>query len=86
MTPLNASVKGTTISSILATNGYSDKLFSGLSNSIIPLVPIQIATGPLETRQIAEILPLGHTVSDTRRAEIDAPSELASSRRVRQVF
>jgi glycine/D-amino acid oxidase-like deaminating enzyme len=52
---------------ILATNGYSDKLFPGLAKSILPLVPIQIATGPLEPRQIAEILPHGHTISDTRR-------------------
>lgn len=52
---------------ILATNGYSDKLFPGLASSILPIFPIQIATAPLELDRIEQILPDGHTISDTRR-------------------
>ncbi len=52
---------------VLATNGYTDGLLKGLSGSVIPLVPIQIATDPLAEDQISTILPEGHTISDTRR-------------------
>ena len=52
---------------ILATNGYTDGLLSGLKRSLLPLTPIQIATDPLPEDQIGPILPRGHTISDTRR-------------------
>lgn len=52
---------------ILATNAYSDDLLPELKKSVLPLAPIQIATDPLTPEQIAEILPRGHTISDTRR-------------------
>lgn len=52
---------------ILATNAYSDNIFPGLAKSVLPLVPVQIASGPLKPEQIAKILPRGHTISDTRR-------------------
>ena len=52
---------------ILATNGYTDGLFPGLKQSILPLMPIQIATDPLPDAEIAAILPQGQTISDTRR-------------------
>jgi sarcosine oxidase len=52
---------------VFATNGYTDELCSGLAESIIPLVSIQIATDPLSPQQIDSILPEGHTISDTRR-------------------
>lgn len=52
---------------VLATNGYTDDLLPGLKRSILPLTPVQIATGPLEAAEIGPILPAGHTVSDTRR-------------------
>lgn len=52
---------------ILATNAYSDDLFPRLAKSILPIAPIQIATDPLKLEQIREILPQGHTISDTRR-------------------
>jgi glycine/D-amino acid oxidase-like deaminating enzyme len=52
---------------VFATNGYTDGLCSGLAESIIPLVSIQIATDPLSPQQIESILPEGHTISDTRR-------------------
>lgn len=50
-----------------ATNGYSDRLFPGLSDSIAVFSPIQIATDPLEEAVLAPVLPGGHTLSDTRR-------------------
>ena len=52
---------------VLATNGYTDGLCKGLSRTIIPLVPAQIASDPLPAQQIDSILPQGHTISDTRR-------------------
>lgn len=52
---------------LLATNGYTDKLFSGLKQSLLPLTPVQIATHPLDEDEIASILPGGQTISDTRR-------------------
>lgn len=52
---------------VFATNGYTDGLCSGLAQSIMPLVGIQIASDPLSPQQIDSILPQGHTISDTRR-------------------
>jgi sarcosine oxidase len=52
---------------VLATNGYTDKLCEGLAETVIPIVPVQIATDPLPAEQIESILPQGHTISDTRR-------------------
>jgi glycine/D-amino acid oxidase-like deaminating enzyme len=60
---------------ILATNGYTDGLLSGLRNSLFPLIPCQIATPPLGDIQIGEILPQGHTISDTRRVIMYARRE-----------
>lgn len=52
---------------VLATNGYTDGLYSNLGKSVVPLVPIQIATEPLAENVIKDILPGGETISDTRR-------------------
>ncbi len=52
---------------IVATNGYSDGLVKDLSQSIFPISPIQIATDPLSDDVIGDILPQGHTISDSRR-------------------
>ena len=60
---------------ILATNGYTDSLYNGLSRSVLPLVSVQIATDPLEDKQISEILPDSHTISDTRRSIMYARRE-----------
>lgn len=60
---------------VLATNGYTDSLYNGLAKSILPLVSVQIATEPLEDKHIAEILPEGHTISDTRRSIMYARRE-----------
>ena len=60
---------------VVATNGYSDQLVDGLNRSIIPLSPIQIATEPLPTSVIDDILPDGHTISDSRRVIMYARRE-----------
>ncbi len=60
---------------ILATNGYTDGLLKGLANSILPLMPIQIATDSLSEAQISTLLPGGHTISDTRRVIMYARRE-----------
>ncbi|MBX2879409.1 MAG: FAD-binding oxidoreductase [Granulosicoccus sp.] len=52
---------------ILATNGYTDQLCSGLQKSIVPVVSIQAATEPLSDEQVNTILPGRHTFADTRR-------------------
>ncbi|MBM7066115.1 FAD-binding oxidoreductase [Actibacterium sp. 188UL27-1] len=60
---------------ILATNGYTDGLWPGLQSSLLPLVPIQIASDPLPEDRIPAILPEGHTISDTRRVIMYARRE-----------
>jgi len=60
---------------VVATNAYSDSLLPGLSESIIPLTPIQIATDPLPPELADEILPQGHTISDSRRIIMYARKE-----------
>lgn len=67
--------KVTADSVILATNGYTDSLLPNLSKSVLPLVSIQIATDPLNEKQISSILPKGHTISDTRRSIMYARRE-----------
>lgn len=52
---------------LLATNGYTDSLFTDLKSSILPLTPVQIATEPLDEEEIGPVLPGGQTISDTRR-------------------
>ncbi|NWD06854.1 NAD(P)/FAD-dependent oxidoreductase [Pseudomonas gingeri] len=52
---------------ILATNGYTDGLWPGLEQTIIPVHSFQIATVPLEASVAASILPEGHHAADTRR-------------------
>lgn len=60
---------------VVATNGYTDDLVGGLRRSIIPINPIQIATEPLPEKIISEILPEGHTISDSRRVIMYARRE-----------
>lgn len=52
---------------ILCVNGYADKLWRGLAQSILPLTPINVATVPLNEGIAATILPAGAHFSDTRR-------------------
>lgn len=60
---------------VVATNGYSDDLVPELARSVIPITPIQIATDPLPDEIIGEILPNGHTISDSRRVIMYARRE-----------
>jgi glycine/D-amino acid oxidase-like deaminating enzyme len=60
---------------VVATNGYSGALLPDLAASVLPLTPIQIATGPLPEGLIDAILPEGHTISDSRRVIMYARRE-----------
>ncbi len=52
---------------VLCTNGYTDQLFKGLRETVVPVVSIQGATQPLSQGQLDSILPQRHTFADTRR-------------------
>lgn len=52
---------------LLCTNGYTDKLFPGLRETIVPVISVQSATPPLSQAQVEEILPQRQTFADTRR-------------------
>ena len=60
---------------IVATNGYSDALVPDLAGSVLPIVSAQIATEPLAPGLLDDILPGGHTISDTRRVIMYARRE-----------
>lgn len=52
---------------LICTNGYTDGLWPGLSESIVPLTSLQIASEPLPDDIGKTILSKGQTYSDTRR-------------------
>lgn len=52
---------------LLCTNGYTDGLWPGLAQSVIPAFSYQVATVPLSDNVRASILNGGEVVSDTRR-------------------
>jgi len=52
---------------VIATNGYTDGLWPGLAETMLPLNSFQIATAPLAERERAATLPGGACFSDTRR-------------------
>jgi glycine/D-amino acid oxidase-like deaminating enzyme len=52
---------------LLATNAYTDALWPGLQQSVIPLFSYQVATKPLGDNLRQSILAGGMPVSDTRR-------------------
>lgn len=60
---------------LVATNGYTDSLIPKLSQSILPVTPIQMASNPLPQKVIGPILPEGHTISDSRRIVMYARRE-----------
>jgi len=64
---------------ILATNAYSGAypgaVRTRLAKTVLPLVPIQVATEPLDPAVIEDILPSGATISDTRRVIMYARRE-----------
>ncbi len=51
---------------IIATNGYTDDLWPGLRQQIVPVASLQAATKPLPKDILATLLPGGHHLSDTR--------------------
>lgn len=52
---------------VVATNGYTGRLWPGLKATVIPANSIQVATAPLDADQLARILPARSVVSDSRR-------------------
>jgi len=52
---------------VLATDAYTDDLWPGLRQSIIPLRGYQIVSEPLSDNLARSILPGGHPLTDTRR-------------------
>lgn len=64
------SVNGVELSSetvILATNAYTDDLWPGLKQSVVPATSVQIATEPLSPDLRDAVLPDGMPVSDSQR-------------------
>ncbi|MBK9605611.1 MAG: FAD-binding oxidoreductase [Betaproteobacteria bacterium] len=52
---------------LIGTNGYTDGLWPGLARTVVPIITLQVATGPLPDALGKDILPEGHAASDTRR-------------------
>lgn len=52
---------------LLATNGYTDGLWPGLRQTVVPVISYQAATAPLPDALGRDILPAGHAASDGRR-------------------
>ncbi len=53
---------------ILSTNAYTDDLWPGLRQTMLPMYSISLATAPLSPEQQATVLPGRKTISDTRLA------------------
>ncbi len=52
---------------VLATNGYTDGLWPGLRQTVVPVYSFQTASQPLSHNARAAIFPNDHVASDTRR-------------------
>jgi len=52
---------------LLATNGYTDGVWPGLAQTVVPVMSFQAATVPLSDALGKTILPEGHAASDARR-------------------
>jgi len=52
---------------VIATNGYTDRLWPRLAATLLPVHSFQIATAPLDAAQRASILPERSCFSDSRR-------------------
>lgn len=63
----NGSAKITANKVVIATNGYTDDLLSGLRQTVLPLISVQAVTEPLTDAQLANVLPKRTTFADTRR-------------------
>lgn len=57
----------TTDKVVLATNGYTDDLWPGLRQTVVPVYSFQAASQVLSSNARAAIFPKGHVASDTRR-------------------
>ncbi|MEN8950832.1 NAD(P)/FAD-dependent oxidoreductase [Planktotalea arctica] len=62
----NGSIAADTV--ILTTNAYTDDLWPGLRQTMLPMYSISIATASLTPEQRATVLPGRKTISDTRLA------------------
>ena len=51
---------------VLATNGYTENNFSWFANRIFPIGSFQIATEPLPSDTISQLIPNNRVISDTR--------------------
>lgn len=52
---------------IICTNAYTGDLAPPLSQSVVPVTSVQVATQPLLENVAKSILPMGHSPTDTRR-------------------
>jgi glycine/D-amino acid oxidase-like deaminating enzyme len=52
---------------LIATNGYTDRLWPGLARTVVPMMSYQAATVPIPDTLGKSILAEGHAASDTRR-------------------
>ncbi len=55
---------------IIATNGYTDQLWQGLAQAVVPVASSLSATAPLPQHVAEAILPGRHSVSETRRIQV----------------
>ena len=55
---------------LLATNGYTDLLWPGLAQAVVPVASALSSTAPLSPEVAAAILPGRHSVSETRRIQV----------------
>ncbi len=55
---------------LLCTNGYTDKLWPGLRDAVVPVTSFVTATRPLEKEILQAILPQRHAVSETLRVQV----------------
>lgn len=52
---------------VIGTNGYTDDLWPGLKETVVPVASFIVASSPLSQNLARSILPGRHAVSDTRR-------------------
>lgn len=55
---------------LFATNGYTDRLWPGLAQAVVPVASSLSSTAPLPEKVAEAILPGRHSVSETRRIQV----------------
>ena len=55
---------------LLGSNGYTDRLWPGLRQTVVPVPSFIIASEPLGQNTRQSVLPGGHAVSETRRLQV----------------